>query len=170
MTVIFAVVLLVLVINPPRRLSELPTRPEAVGQGALITLAAMVATGVAAEPVLDWLDVSLSTFRIAVGGLIVVRSIIDLLRAPGHVDDDGGAVVPAFFPVLFRPEFVLAGMLVAAERNVFVMTAGAAVALALVVGVTLLARLRLARSLGIVVSAGALVLAIDLMVDGVLAL
>jgi small neutral amino acid transporter SnatA (MarC family) len=169
-TVALAVALLVLTVNPPRRYSELPKRPEPVGQGALITLGSLLVLGLAAESILDALEVSLPTFRIAVGGLIAVRSIIDFIRAPLEADDGGGAMIPVFFPVLFRPEFVLAAMLVAVDRRVFVMVFGAAVALSLVVAVVALPRLRFGRPLGVLVSAGALILAIDQMVDGVLAL
>lgn len=170
MTVAFAVALLVVAINPPRRYSELPKRPESVGQGALLTLVAVLVVGVAADSILDALDVSEPTFRVAVGGVIAVRSIIDLTRAPGQGADDGGAVVPIFFPVLLRPEFVLAAMLVAVDRDVFVTVFGAAVALGLVVTAVSLSRLRFSRPLDVFVSGGALVLAVDVLVDGVLAL
>lgn len=170
MTAIVAVGLLVLTVNPPRRFFELPRRPEPVAGGATITLIVLVVLGFAAEPIIDALDISLPTFRIAVGGVVAVRAIIDLFRAPEEALDGGGAFVPVFFPVLFRPEFVLAAMLVAVDRNIGMMALAAAVALAPVVAMAALSRARLHRPLGVLVSGGALVLAIDQMVDGVLAL
>ncbi|MGI9648728.1 MAG: hypothetical protein ACR2OI_09440 [Acidimicrobiia bacterium] len=175
MNAAIGILLLLASINPPRRRSELPDDRHVVLTGASLTLAALLALGLAGEWLLDWLDVSLPTFNVAVGLVLAIRSLVDLLTGlpPGGEALPGrsAALVPVFFPVLFRPELALAAVAVGADAGPVVLLTGALVALAAVVGWhTLPANHRMDRAAGVVFSAGLMVLAIDRLVDGIFTL
>lgn len=78
----------------------------AIGLGLLIATAVVIA--VAAESVLDWLDVSPETWRIA-AGLVVIAAGLWVMAFPQRRIDAApegmmAGVVPTFFPVLLAPE------------------------------------------------------------------
>ena len=175
MNALFAVLLTIAAINPIRRRSELPADRRQVGIGAGITLGVLVGLGLGGEALLDALDITIPTFRVAAGLVVVVGALIDLFRplpAGGPVPAGwAGAVAPVFFPVLFRPVAAVVAVLVGADAAVGWLTVGAA--LALLDPVFWAERDRSARrdrALGAALSVVAIVLGIDLLVDGIFAL
>ncbi len=168
-----AILLLTAAVNPPRRRRELPIDAAVVAAGAGLTLAVLLGVGAVGDRLLDTLDISAPTFRVAVGMVLLVRGVIDMVsRPPGPGAEWSGmkgAIVPGFFPVLFRPEIALTAMSVAVDGGVGIMSVGAAVALFLVVASVLWLH-RFDRALSIVLSATLIVLAVDRLVDGVFAL
>jgi small neutral amino acid transporter SnatA (MarC family) len=174
MTWWLAVVLLIVTINPPRRRSELGGNVRVIAAGAAITLFVVVVLGALGDWILDSLDITAPTFRVAVGLVLIARGVLDLIRSPAEpVDRPGwlGAVAPVFFPVLFRPELGLIAISVAVDAGLGPMLLGAAIGLALVVAAT--ARLHDAgygRALGAVFSTALIILAVDRLIDGVFAL
>ncbi|MBT8165690.1 MAG: hypothetical protein HKO63_04095 [Acidimicrobiia bacterium] len=173
MSWLLGIVLLGVTINPPRRRLELGDDRQAVAAGAALTLAAVLVLGALGDWILTSLDISGPTFRVAVGLVLVARGVLDLIRAPAPpVDLPGGsgAVVPVFFPVLFRPELGLVAILVAIDAGLWPMAIGAGAGLAVVVGAVSLDRAGYLRALGAALSTALIVLAVDRLVDGVFAL
>jgi len=174
-SVLLAVLLMTAGLNPPRRRAELAARPTVVAAGAVLTVAVLIALGLAGESMLNALDISAPTFRVGVGLVLAIRGAIDLAMRPpappAAADGMGAAAVPVFFPVLFRPEAALVAVSVASDGGMGSMLLGAGVALALVVGLAA-AELHemMLRAAGMLVSTLAVVVAIDLIVDGVFAL
>lgn len=172
---VFAVFLVVAATNPVRRRYELPTNRRQVGLGAGITFAVLAGLGFGGEALLDALDITVPTFRVGVGLVVVAVALIDLfspLPAGGPVPPGPlGAVAPVFFPVLFRPVAAVVAVLVGADAGVVWLLAGAV--LALLDPVFWAERDRSARrdrALGTALSVAAIVLGVDLLVDGVFAL
>lgn len=169
-----AVVLLIVTINPPRRRSELGGSVQVIAAGAAITLVVVVVLGALGDWILDSLDITAPTLRVAVGLVLIARGVLDLVRRPAQpLDRPGwsGAVAPVFFPVLFRPELGLIAISVAVDAGLGPMLLGAVVGLAVVVAAT--ARPHGAgyeRALGVVFSTALIVLAVDRLIDGVFAL
>jgi len=172
MSLLLAVILLIVTVNPPRRRAELGEGRRVVATGAALTLVALMVLGGLGEWLLDGLDITAPTFRVAVGLVLLVRGAVDLIRAPAApIEPPGGAVIPVFFPVLFRPELGLVAVSVAADAGLGPMVVGAALGLTLVVGaVARLDRPRYQRALGMVFSTALMVLAVDRVIDGVFAL
>lgn len=175
MNAVVGILLLLVSVNPPRRRSELPADREVVAAGAGLTFVALMTLGLAGEWLLDGLDISLPTFSVAVGLVLAIRSLIDLftgLPAAGDVlPGRRAALVPVFFPVLFRPELALAAVAVGADAGLAVLLAGAVAAMGAVVAwVTRPSHPRFDRAAGFAFSAGLMVLAIDRIVDGIFAL
>ena len=172
---VLAILLVVVVVNPVRRRYELPTDRRQVAVGAGLTLGALVALGLIGESVLDALDITVPTFRVAVGLVVAVCAVVALFRRlpeGGPVEPGlAGAVAPVFFPVLFRPEVGLAAVLIGADAGVGWLLVGAVVALLDPVWWAERNRnARLDRAFGVVLSVAAIVLAVDLLIDGVFAL
>ena len=172
---LIAILLVPAALNPVRRRSELPPDRKQVAVGASIAFAAFMALGLAGGSLLDGLDITIPTFRVAVGLVLVVVAVKDLLTPlpqggpvrPGWA----GAVAPVFFPVLFRPEAALAAVLVGADAGAGWLAVGAALALLDPVFWAERSRsARIDRALGAAISTAAVVLAVDLLVDGVFAL
>jgi small neutral amino acid transporter SnatA (MarC family) len=172
---VIAVLLVVVAVNPVRRRSELPSDLRQVAVGAGITFAAILALGLAGEPVLDALDITVPTFRVAVGLVLAILSVVDLIKAlpPTGPVPAGlrGAVAPVFFPVLLRPEVGLVAVLVGADAGLGWLLMGAVLALLDPIWWAERTRnARLNRAFGAVLSVAAIVLAVDLLIDGVFAL
>ena len=174
MSWLLGVMLLIVTINPPRRRAELGRGTRAVVAGAAITLAVVVALGALGDWILDSLDITAPTLRVAVGLVLVARGLLDLFRRPAPpLDRPGwsGAVAPVFFPVLFRPELGLVAISVGVDGGLGPVAFGAAAGLLLVLGAgSLLDRPAYLRALGVVLSTALIVLAIDRLLDGVFAL
>jgi small neutral amino acid transporter SnatA (MarC family) len=174
MSWVLGVLLVIVTINPPRRRAELATDGRAAAAGAALTLAALLVLGALGEGLLDALDIAAPTFRVAVGLVLVARGAIDLTRPPGPALERPGsaeAVVPVFFPVLFRPELGLVAVSVAVDAGLAPMLLGAAAGLGLVVAAVMrLDRSLYQRALGGVFSTALIVLAVDRLIDGVFAL
>ena len=170
--------LLVLAVNPaavavalwPRE--RLPTMGAAAAVAAALGLVAAAGSG----PLLDLLDVSRPTFRVATavvvglagakGLLVGVRRVTDAGPPPGR---GGRVVIPVLFPVLVTPQLITASVTVGAERGVVLAAVGllSGLALALLAAVAPPRREVLWRVAARFVSAGAVVLALALAVDGV---
>lgn len=173
MTWLVGVLLVLAAINPALRWHELPSDRRQVAVGSGITLAVLLFLGAGGDWILESLDITVPTFRVGVGLVLVIRAIADLLKpVPQAIAPAGGlrsGVVPAFFPVLFRPEVALVGVLVAVDAGIGWMLAGAVLALLDVIWWAGRPR-PLVRSLAALFSVGAVVLAIAVIVDGVFAL
>lgn len=172
---IAAVLLVVAAVNPVRRRYELPEDRRQVAVGSALALGVLVALGLVGEQLLDVLDITVPTFRVAVGLVLALLGAADLFRRlPGGgpaPDGHGGAIVPVLFPVLLRPEVALVAVVVATDAGIGWLVVGLLVGLADVVWWAERSRTpRIDRALAAVLSVAAIVLAIDLLVDGVFAL
>lgn len=173
MSIWLACLLAITTVNPPRRRAELPKNVAVVAAGAGLTLVTLIGLGAAGDTILDTLDISAPTLRVAVGMVLLVRGVIDLFTFPSDAGEEwtgwSAAIAPVFFPVLFRPEIALVAVSVAVDGGLGLMALGAGVAMLLVVGsVAWLGRFDRALSRG--VSVVLIVLAVDRLVDGVFAL
>lgn len=173
MNIWLVILLLVAAANPPRRRAELPKGVAVVAAGAALTLLALVGLGAAGDTILETLDISAPTFRVAVGMVLLVRGVIDLLLSPAEPGEElpgwRAAIAPVAFPVLFRPEIALVAISVAVDGGLGRMAFGAAIAMLLVVGSVAGLR-RFDRALSRGVSVVLIVLAVDRLIDGVFAL
>lgn len=136
---------LVLALNPARAAFAVPrsgTRQEAVGVSALggaIGGIAVAAAAALADPLLDALDVSDPSFRIAAGIVAGLAGIIDLFTKPPRPEPAlrgrAAALVPVAIPAVARPALLIVAIGAGAD-------AGALPALgAMAFGVALLAGL-----------------------------
>ena len=175
MTTTMAALALLVASNPARRRLELDPRPgwPVAGVAAVGVWLVIVALAALSGPVLDWLDVSEPTFRIGAGLVLTLRGLLDLvLRPRPEPPGPGGwldALWPVGFPVLLRPEVAVLAVAVGADIGVGSTALVAIVALALsVVAIVVPWSRALARGLGAVTSAGAVVVGVALTVGGVL--
>lgn len=100
------------------------TTAARVATTALGVALAIVAVGVVAEfadDLLDWLEISAATARIAVGAVVALVGLRDLLTAPPEREPAlaglGAALVPLFFPLLFSPAAGLLALSGAADHD-----------------------------------------------------
>ncbi|HYF44982.1 MAG TPA: MarC family protein [Acidimicrobiales bacterium] len=126
----------VCVVNAPRSRTAIggDDRVRLAALGAALTLAALVPVAVFAEPLLDAVDISPATARIA-GGLLLVAMAILALGSPGPEPEpalDGwrAAVVPVAFPTLLTPGLAALVLVGAADHSAPVAAGVTAVALA----------------------------------------
>jgi len=87
-------------------------RPQAIAIGLGLLIAATLAITAAADTVLDWLDISPESWRIAAGVVVIGAGLWVMAfpqrRAEPELPGSMAGVVPTFFPVLLTPElFVL---------------------------------------------------------------
>jgi small neutral amino acid transporter SnatA (MarC family) len=138
---------LVAALNPARAVFGIPrtgrTPRESLGLAALggalggLLVCAAAALG---PPLLDWLDVSDPSFRIAAGGVAAVGGITDLFRRapppepalPGRL----AALVPVAIPLVARPVLVVLALAAGADRGVLIAAGSMAIAVALLSGLT----------------------------------
>ena len=141
-------------VNPTRVPVGMPKVPGRTALVAVASVAAMAVAGVllaVADPLLDVLDVSPESLRIAAGLVLVVGGLRALV-APRPSGDPGlagraAALVPVLFPLLLTPELALVMLSAGAdERHASALT-GLAVALVLAVASTFVRRTPLADSL-----------------------
>jgi small neutral amino acid transporter SnatA (MarC family) len=141
-------------VNPPRVPLGVPVVPGRATLVAVASVAAMAVAGVllaVADRLLDALDVSPESLRIAAGVILVVGGIRTLV-APRPSGDPGltgwaRALVPVLFPLLLTPELALVLFSAGADERHASALAGVAVALALGVASTLVRRTPLADGL-----------------------
>jgi small neutral amino acid transporter SnatA (MarC family) len=175
---------LVLALNPARAAFGVPragrSRRDVAGVaavgGALGGLAVCAAAAVG-DPLLDALDVSEPSFRVAAGIVALLAGAADLFRRPPPAEPAlsgwRAALVPVAIPVVARPALLVLAVGAGAERSVLV-SAGA-----MAVGVGLLTALaagcstdgpagRVLRWAGRLLAAGLVACGVILAVDGIL--
>jgi small neutral amino acid transporter SnatA (MarC family) len=158
----FVVIAVLAATNPFERRAALAalgtTDRRAVAVGALVALVAYAVAAAVATDLLDGLDVSPATARVAAGLVLAVRALLDLAgpltrtvperagpssgrAGGGPVGEDrpntvaglATALVPVAFPVLVRPELALVVVAFAASERAWWCLGAAAVGLALLV-------------------------------------
>ena len=105
--------------NPCRASLVLPPRPPALALGALVALGAGAALAAAGGVVLEALDVSRESFRLAAAlvlGLEGARALL-LPRPPTEPELPGlrAALVPIAFPLLLQPGVVMLALAAGAD-------------------------------------------------------
>ncbi|MGH3041551.1 MAG: hypothetical protein ACRDNG_07410 [Gaiellaceae bacterium] len=126
-------------VNPCRVRLALPERREAVALGALLALGSAAAVAAVGATLLEALDISPESFRLAAAVVLALEGARALvLPRPGaepELDGLGAALVPVAFPLLLTPG-VVALALAAGGGEIAAEAAGA---LALAFGCVLLA-------------------------------
>jgi small neutral amino acid transporter SnatA (MarC family) len=138
---------LLLALNPPRAAFGIPRaglsremvlRTAALG-GALGALAACLAA-LLGDPVLDALDVSEPSFRLAVGLIAVVVGTADIFRRPPSPDPAlpgwRAALVPVAFPLVARPTLLVLALGAGADRSALLTLVAMAVGAAALTALT----------------------------------
>ena len=138
---------LVAALNPARAVFGIPRRGRsprdplrlaAIG-GAIGGLIVCAAAGLGG-PLLDWLDVSDPSFRIAAGVVALLGGIADLFRRPPPPEPAlagwRAALVPVAVPVVARPVVLLVALGAGAERSVLLAAGSMVIAVALLSGLT----------------------------------
>jgi small neutral amino acid transporter SnatA (MarC family) len=175
---------LVLALNPARAAFGIPRagrsartaiRLAAVG-GAIGGLAVCVVAALA-DPLLDALDVSEPSFRVAAGIVAAIAGVADLFRRPPPAEPSlagwRAALIPVAIPVVARPALVVLALGAGADRDLLV-SAGA-----IAVGVATLTALaarwptegpwgRVLRWAGRLLATGLVACGVILTIDGVL--
>ncbi len=130
---------LVLALNPARAAFGVPRAGRtAVGVAAIGGVIGGLAVCIAATiggPLLDPLDVSEPSFRIAAGLLAVLAGAADVFRRPPSAEPAlsgwGAVLVPVAFPVVARPALLVLALGAGADSGVAVSAAAMAVGVAL---------------------------------------
>ncbi len=176
---------LVLALNPARAAFGVPragrSQRDVLGvaaAGGLIGGLAVCAAAAAGDPLLDLLDVSEPSFRVAAGVVAAVAGVVDLFRRPPAPEPAlpgwRAALVPVAIPVVARPALVVLALGAGAEQGVLLSAAAMALAVALLTG--LVAgwpsegpRGRALRWLARVLAVGLVACGVILTIDGILA-
>ena len=138
---------LVLALNPARAVFGVPRAGRSprsvVGLGAgggVIGGLAVCAAAAAGGPLLEALDVSEPSFRIAAGILAGLAGVADLFRRPPSAEPalDGwrATLIPVAIPVVARPALLMLAIGVGADRGVLVSAGAMAVGIALLTALT----------------------------------
>ncbi|HSM02335.1 MAG TPA: hypothetical protein VK960_07865 [Acidimicrobiia bacterium] len=168
-------------VNPPRSRIGLPESaggrmdPAAVIVGAVASLVVVAAVGWWSSPVLDALEITPETFRIAAGLVAVFAGGWALVMAvPATEPPLGGwkdGIWPVAYPRILAPEVLLLAIAGATQNGVAETTAAASVAIAALAG--LAAARSTPRTIRVLVAGGRVLAAllvvagIFLMVDGI---
>jgi small neutral amino acid transporter SnatA (MarC family) len=98
-------------VNPCRASLVLPAQTPALALGALVALAACAAVALAGSVVLEALDVSPESFRLAAALVLGLEGLRALLlprpAAEPELPGLGAALVPIAFPLLLQPGVVM---------------------------------------------------------------
>jgi small neutral amino acid transporter SnatA (MarC family) len=174
---------LLLALNPARAAFGVPRAggsPSAVAVAAVggaIGGLAVCAAAAVGGPLLDALDVSEPSFRIAAGIVAALAGAADLFRRPPPPEPAlagwGAALVPVAIPIVARPALVAVALGAGADLGVLVSAGAMAVGVALLTGLAAWwpaegPRGRVLRWAGRLLAAGLVALGIVLAVDGVL--
>ncbi len=174
---------LVLALNPARAAFGVPrtgrSRQAAVGvaaAGGLLGGLAVCAAAAAGDPLLEALDVSEPSFRVAAGIVAVLAGAIDLFRRPPPPEPAlagwRAALVPVAIPVVARPALLVLALGAGAERSILVsagaLAVGVALLTALAAGSTEGAGGRVLRWAGRLLAAGLVACGVILAIDGIL--
>jgi small neutral amino acid transporter SnatA (MarC family) len=136
---------LLLALNPCRAAFAVPRAgrsPRAVAglaaAGGMIGGLAVCAVAAAGAPLLDALDVSEPSFRIAAGIVAVLAGAADLFRRPPPPEPAlagwRAALIPVAIPVVARPALVVMALGAGADRGVLVSVGAMAMGIALLTG------------------------------------
>ncbi|MGZ5387946.1 MAG: hypothetical protein ACXWGS_11065 [Solirubrobacterales bacterium] len=136
---------LVLLLNPARAALGVPragrSRRSIIGvcaAGAAIGGAAVCAAAAAGGPLLDALDVSEPSFRIAAGIVAALGGAIDLVRRPPPPEPAlagwRAALIPVAIPLVARPALLVVGLGAGADQGVLVSAGAMATGIALLTG------------------------------------
>lgn len=176
---------LLLALNPARAVFGVPRAgrsPRAVAgvaaAGGLIGGLAVCAAAASGGSLLDALDVSEPSFRIAAGMVAVLAGMADLFRRPPPPEpalrDRRAALVPVAVPVVARPVLLVLALGAGAERGVLVSAGAMAIGIALLVGLAATSATEgpharalrwTARLLGVALVACGVILAIEGVLD-----
>jgi small neutral amino acid transporter SnatA (MarC family) len=175
---------LVLALNPARAAFAVPragrSRRTVVGvaaAGGVIGGLAVCAAAAAGGPLLDALDVSDPSFRIAAGIVAALAGAADLFRRPPPPEPAlagwSAALIPVAIPVVARPALLMLALGAGADRGVLVSTGAMAMGIALLTGLvaawpTAGPEGRVLRWAGRLLAAGLVASGVMLAVDGVL--
>jgi len=138
---------------------------------------AVCATAAAGGPLLDALDVSDPSFRIAAGIVAAVTGAADLFRRPPPAEPAlagwGAALIPVAIPVVARPALLVLVLGTAADRRVLESAGALAMGIALLIGLVVACPTegpggRVLRWAGRLLAAGLVASGVLLAVDGVL--
>lgn len=137
---------LVAALNPARAAFGIPSSrgsPSALGLaalGGLIGGLAVCAAAALGGPLLEALDVSKPSFRIAAGTVAAGCGIADLFRRPPEPEPAlagwRAALVPVAIPLVARPVLLVMALGAGADRSVLVAAGSMAIAVALLSGLT----------------------------------
>ena len=133
------IVFLLAAFNPARLAAALPAsgRRTAAAVAAAFGLGAVIVAAALSEPLLDAIDVSASTFRIAAGVVVAMGGLVRLADAlPRPEPGIGGwraGIVPLAFPLLLAPDLVLLAISLGADEGVAPVAVGGAIGAAAVV-------------------------------------
>jgi small neutral amino acid transporter SnatA (MarC family) len=142
----FAFLLLALVasVNPCRLRLVLPERRAAVALGALVALGSAAGVAAVGGAVLDALDITPETFRLASAVVLALEGARALVLArPAREPELGGlgaALVPVAFPLLLTPGVVMLALTAGGDDIVGWAVGALVVAFALVLVTTLIPR------------------------------
>jgi small neutral amino acid transporter SnatA (MarC family) len=162
-------------LGPARIAAAAPDeRPGRLPAALAIVAVVAVALAAAGRSVLDALDVSEPNAAIAAGLVLAVTGLVDLVRPRTDpvvvADGPVAALVPLAWPVAFRPALFLLALAAGPVVGVVPVLAGVVLAAGLA---TVLAALRPAPPVPtgahVLVGAVAIATALDLLIDGVLA-
>jgi small neutral amino acid transporter SnatA (MarC family) len=136
---------LLLALNPARAAFGVPraarsprTVAGVAGVGGVIGGIAVCGAAAVGGPLLDALDVSEPSFRLAAGIVAVLAGVADLFRRPPPAGPGLGgwrdALVPVAIPVVARPALLVLALSAGADRGVLVSIGGVATGVALLTG------------------------------------
>jgi small neutral amino acid transporter SnatA (MarC family) len=174
---------LVLALNPARGAFAIPragrSRRDVVGLAALggaIGALAACAAAIAADPLLDAVDVSNPSFRTAAGAVALIAGSADLVRRPPApapaLAGWRAALIPVAIPVVARPAVLMLAIGAGADRGVLVTAGAMAAGVVLLIGLAAEAPThgpggRALRWAGRLLAAGLIAAGVALGVDGV---
>ena len=175
---------LVLALNPARAAFAIPragrSRRNVVGvaaAGGVLGGLAVCAAAAAGAPLLDTLDVSDPSFRIAAGIVAALAGAADLFRRPPRPEPAlagwRAALVPVAIPVVARPALLVLALGAGADDRVVVTAGAIATGVALLTGLVFASPTdgpggRVLRWAGRLLAAGLVACGVLLTVDGVL--
>lgn len=169
------------VVNPPRTRTGVPedgtgrARSGVLGLGSVGALLALGALGGWSGPILDALQITPETFRLAAGLIVGIAGLRTLVvERPAdepELDGWGAAAWPVAFPRLFTPETAALALTTGSQEGGMAVLGGAAAALALLNALGWLRRTertdRFLVRLGRMMSVLLMVMAVFLVVDGI---
>jgi small neutral amino acid transporter SnatA (MarC family) len=124
-------------LNPPLVRLAAPRRVEVLVLGSLVALAVGAALAATAKALLDALDISPESLRLAAGLVLALEGLRVLVlprpAAEAALPGLGAALVPVAFPLLLQPGVVMLSLAAGGDGSVGEAVGALAVALALVV-------------------------------------